>query len=152
MALEHPALKDFSPTWEGFKHVAGKALKWAALGAVVLGALVMAPAAITGLATTVAGWFGLTSAAGTSLLVGGLIRGAVVGAALGAISGLGGVFKGVEEAKQDTIADYNMTLASKEREMYMAQARNKGFANSEVSVGNPAFRGRGQNQGQGIGG
>jgi len=151
MSSEHPALKNFSSIEAGFKHVLGKALKWAAWGAVALGALAMAPAALTGVATTIAGWFGIEASAGTALLVAGLVKGATIGAVLGSISGLGGVFKAVEERKQDAMADYEQNMLVQERQALLSRGRGQSFANSEAAIGNVAYRAQGKNQGMSVG-
>jgi hypothetical protein len=152
MALEHPALKNFSPTWEGIKHVAGKALKWAAWGAVGLGALVIAPAGIVGIGAKIASLVGIgQGTAGTALLIGGLTKGATIGAALGAISGIAGVGKAIREGREDAIDDYDRNLLARERAVLLARGRGQSFANSEVSVGNVAYRTPMQSQGRTVG-
>jgi len=123
MAAEHPALKDFSPTWEGFKHIAGKALKWAAIGAVALGLLALIPAAGAGIIATavnfVTGLFGVTaSTPGTTILLAALTKGAMVGAVLGGISGVGGVAKAIEDRKMDKIEMHeNLEAYNEKREL-----------------------------------
>jgi hypothetical protein len=137
MASEHPALKDFSPTWEGFKHIAGKALKWAAIGAVVLGGVALIPAAGAGIIASavnfVTGLFGVAaSTPGTTLLLTALTKGAAVGAVLGWISGVGGVAKAIEERKMDRIEmhenieayEEKRELLSRQRAVYNGQGGN----------------------------
>lgn len=152
MALEHPALKNFSPTWEGIKHVAGKALKWAAWGAVGLGALVIAPAGIIGIGAKIVSLVGIgEGTAGMALLIGGLTKGATIGAVLGAVSGVAGVGKAIREGQEDAIDDYDRNLLARERAVLLARGRGQSFANSEVAVGNVAYRAPGKNPGMGIG-
>lgn len=146
MSSEHPALKNFSPTWEGIKHVAGKALKWAAVGAAVVGLLAAAPALGVGALTTVASWFGYTSTAGTAILVGGLIKGATIGAVLGGISGVGGVGKAIEESRQDHIANHEQMVVFEERNRLLKRQRNVEYAQSGGVSPNIAF-GQGQDRG-----
>ncbi len=146
MSSEHPALKNFSPTWEGIKHVAGKALKWAAVGAAVVGLLAAAPALGVWALTTVASWFGYTSTAGTAILVGGLIKGATIGAVLGGISGVGGVGKAIEESRQDHIANHEQMVVFEERNRLLKRQRNVEYAQSGGVSPNIAF-GQGQDRG-----
>lgn len=152
MASEHPALKDFSPTWEGFKHIAGKALKWAAWGAVALGLLALIPAASVGALGAVveaaASFFGINAASsvGTSILMTGLLKGATIGAVLGGITGVGGVGKAIEESRQDHIANHEQMVVFEERNRLLKRQRNVEYAQSGGVSPNIAF-GQGQDRG-----
>lgn len=160
MSLEHPALKNFSPTWEGIKHVAGKALKWGAFAALAVGAVALLPAAFIGavgsiplgigsVLSSVLGAVGVGTGAG--IISGALLKGAVVGAVAGGISGLGGVGKAIDERKQDAVADYEQAMVSRERGQMMAMQRGGGQG-YEGGVSPSAGYGRGRQADQGIGG
>jgi hypothetical protein len=124
MAAEHPALKDFSPTWEGFKHIAGKILKWGAISAAIAAVFVAGPAlgigALSKVGTWIAGIFGGTEvgASATAVLTWGLMKGAALGAVLGGLVGFSGVAKAIEDRKMDKIEMYeNVEAYNEKREL-----------------------------------
>lgn len=151
--MDHPALKNFNTPWEAIKHVGGKALKWAAYGAIAVAALsFIVP--ITPIVTAlggVASWFNAGSATGAmmSVLVPALKIGATAGAVMGAVSGVGGLSKALDEKRLDTVADYDQAVVAKERAQLMAMQRGQG-AGSGVSPGISGY-GRGQQPGVGVG-
>lgn len=147
MALEHPALKNFSPTWEGIKHVGGKILKWGALVAVAFAA---GPALLGTIGGAILPWAKALS--GAQLLgMPALQAGAVIGGLFGAITGLSSVGKAVAESREDAIDDYDRNLLARERAVLLARGRGQSFANSEVAVGNVAYRAPVQSQGRTVG-
>lgn len=141
--MEHPGLKNFNPTWETIKHVGGKALKWAAVTALVVGA---APIALGGLVGILPGLSVFQGAAW--LGAGALQSGAMIGAALGAISGVGGLGDALENRKQDAIADYEQAQVSRERAQMMARSAGQSVPSGGVSPS--AGYGRTSQQGVGI--
>ncbi len=152
MSSEHPALKNFSPTWEGIKHIGGKALKYAAIGALTIGALAMLPGAAIGALSTLplgigsvlSGVFSVTGIGSGSAMIGsGLLLGATVGGVAGGLLGAADVGKAVDERKQDAVADYEQAMVSRERAHLMAQQRGQGYSGG-VSPSSGYGRGRGQ--------
>ncbi len=147
MSSEHPALKNFSSTWEGIKHVGGKILKWGALAAVAFAAgpalLGMIGGAILPFAKALSGaqFLGLPA----------LQAGAVVGGLFGAITGISSVGKAVAESRDDAIADYEQNMLARERAVLLSRGRGQSFANSEAAIGNVAYRAPGKNQGMSVG-
>lgn len=133
---EHPALKNFSPTWEGIKHVGGKILKWGALAAVAFAA---GPALLGTIGGAILPW--AKAASGAQFLgLPALQAGAWVGGLFGAITGISSIGKAIDERRQDVIADYEQNMLARERAVLLARGRGQSFANSEVSVGNIAYR------------
>ncbi len=152
MASEHPALKSFSPTWEGIKHVAGKALKWAAWGAAIAAVFIAAPALGIGALSKAATWVvsklggGAVGATVTEVMTWGLAKGAVAGAVLGGLAGVGGVAKAIEERKEDHIADYERAVVHEERSELIKRQRvayngQGGSVSPNVSFGQGQDRG-----------
>jgi hypothetical protein len=86
--------RGFSATWEAVKHVAKKAVKWAALAAVVagVGGAVFGVMPLLGAATALDG------------MIAGVQWGAALGAIAGAVSGMGGAADAVEDAREAAIA------------------------------------------------
>lgn len=135
MDTEHPALKNFNSFIEGGKHIGGKILKYGLMTAV---GFAIAPAIVTAIFSKVA----VTSFFSTT----GLVAGALVGA----IAGISSVGKAVDEEKQRAIDDYEYTMLSRERANLLARGRGQSFANSEVAVGNVAYRAPEKKQGMAI--
>jgi hypothetical protein len=134
--MRHPALKNFSSTWEAVKIVGSKALKWAAVGAVALGGLALIPAAPLGILSSVVTFLtGAESSMGMATIVAGLIKGATIGGILGAVKGVGGVSKALEDRKQDVIADYEQANVANERAQLMARAPSQAVG-SQISYNN----------------
>lgn len=147
MSVEHPALKNFSPTWEGFKHIAGKALKWGAIGAAAFVVVPMIISAVVGALP----WF---SSVGVAKFIGAasaLQTGAIVGAVLGGISGAGSVFKAIDERRQDVMFDHDAAIVARQREAAFEQEQGKKIAmNNGQSFVSPNV-GFGRQQDRGIG-
>lgn len=103
----HPAMKDFSPTWEGFKHVLKKAVKWAVIGALVGGIAAAAIPFIGGAALSWIPWIGeaVVGGIGAKFAAGALGLGAAT-AVVGAISGFGEAHDAIDEAREKRIAGY----------------------------------------------
>lgn len=148
MELEHPAVKNFSPTWEGIKHVAYKALKWAVWGAVIAGVFVAAPAMGIKAGATFIKWISMGylggGTAATDLAVWGLSHGALAGAVLGGLSGISGMEKAIEESRQDKIANYNQALIAHELQSSLKKPRNIGLSGGispEIGFGKGQERG-----------
>jgi|CXWL01.1.fsa_nt_gi hypothetical protein len=144
MSSEHPALKNFSPTWEGIKHIGGKALKWAAVGAIGLAVLPALLGAVAGSIPLLGGLVGGSAASGAGFFgLGALQSGAIIGGVLGGILGVADVGKAVDERKQDAIADFEQAIVSRERAHLMAQQRGQGYSGG-VSPSSGYGRARGQ--------
>lgn len=140
---EHPALKNFSPTWESIKHVTSKVLTWGAIAAV---AFAFGPAVISTIVSILPGVKMLGVAKAITLPA--LTTGATVGAIFGAIMGVSGLGKALDERRQDVIADGEQAMLARERQILLAQGRGQSFApNSQVAIGNVAYRAPGKNQG-----
>ncbi len=142
MSSEHPALKNLSPTWEGIKHIGGKALKWAAIGAI---ALAIVPGIIgTGIGALIPSFLGGSAAAGAGFFgLGALQSGAILGGVAGGLLGVADVGKAIDERKQDAVADYEQAIVSRERAHLMAQQRGQGYSGG-VSPSSGYGRARGQ--------
>ena len=124
MAAEHPALNGFNATWEGFKHIAGKILKWAAIGAAIATVFSALPALGIGGASSAASWLsgllggGKVGATVMEVLTWGLAKGAVLGAVLGGMVGFSGVAKAIEDRKMDKIEMHeNLEAYNEKREL-----------------------------------
>lgn len=127
----HPGLEGYSRTGEQVKHTLGKALKFAAWGAVLLGVGMMVPfAPMATLATGISSVFGLGGAAsiGSSLLTlfaKGAIAGGAIGGALGLARGLSGASAAADDEEEKRIASYERREVRNERlaalEMQRAQ-------------------------------
>ncbi len=109
---EQAALKDFSPTWEGIKSVGGKALKWAAYGAIALGVLFALPA---GVLSIFSGAFAMET------LGAALLKGAAVGAIFGAIKGIADMSTAIDDAKQEQLDRYDKNQSRKALAQRMRQ-------------------------------
>ena len=160
--LEHPALGKVNSQWEVIKHVAKKtiktAAKWAIIGGIVLGALALAPAGVTGivggLLSTLS--FGLinTAGAGAALLgsyaLKGLTIGAVAGAVKGALSGITSADEAVDEAQERAILNYDRgAQRTRSQQMYAMQMQQRMGGGMGLSPGTlPMGRDAG---GQGLG-
>lgn len=148
---EDPALKDYSPMWESVKHVAGKALKWAAVTALVFGGLALLPSLGIGGLGWLTSW--ATGASGTAVtlkvLTPILQLGATVGAVFGAVSGVGSLSEALGDAKDNAIADKaSRDVAQQRAKLLRGQAQNVASNNVSSGLGG---QGRGQQQGVGIG-
>lgn len=145
---QHPALQGFSRTWESIKFVAGKTLRWMALGAIILGigfciigGAVPAVGAVLG--SLVPGWLGgallvgKSTAAFASVAKAGLAWGAIGGAVFGALKGIAGAGEAVEDALQDRISDYNLNRATNERRQVMAAQRQQGLVAAAGQASGP---------------
>lgn len=150
----HPAAKGFSKTWETIKYVGGKALKWAAYGAIALGAasLVFAPVAafLGGIGSFFTGSsLGVGAASGIlSSILPGLTVGAIVGAVFGGVKGVAGAGEAVEEKWQDRMADYENNEARIQRNQALGAARAPVPERSGGVLSN-LFGGPSQGQGMG---
>lgn len=142
--MDHPALKNFNTPWEAIKHVGGKALKWAAYGAIAFAVIPAIGAVLASILPFV------TAPAAMSFFAGGALQtGAIVGAIFGAVSGVGGLSKALDEKRLDTVADYDQAVVAKERAQLMAMQRGHG-AGGGVSPGMGGY-GRGPQPGVGVG-
>lgn len=155
MALEHPALKNFSPTWEGIKHFGKTMLKGAAYGAAGLAALsfiVPVTPLVTLIGALTPSFLGGSAAGAFVATILPIMKaGAIAGGAIGAVSGVAGVGKAIREGQEDAIDDYDRNLLARERAVLLARGRGQSFANSEVAVGNVAYRAPVQSQGRTVG-
>jgi hypothetical protein len=143
-------MKDFSKPWEAIKHVGGKALKWAAYGAVALAALsIIVPITpLAGLVGTVGGWLGMGSTAGatTAVLTKVMTFGAVTGGIMGAAAGVGGLSGALDDAAADHVAMYEQNKVAQQRESLM-RGRAQAMGAGSVSPGASMGRAQGQSLG-----
>ncbi len=153
MSSEHPALKEFSLTWEGIKHVGSKMLKGIVYGAAILGGLAVIPGVGAGLVGLLGSLVKVGSATGAmaAVTVPALKFGAMVGGILGAVSGISSLGKAIGEREQDVIADYEQNMLARERAVLLSRGRGQSFANSEAAIGNVAYRAPTKNQGMSVG-
>lgn len=142
--MEHPADKGFNSTWEGFKHIASKAIKAAVLGAIVFA---FVPAIVGSIGGGLASYFSVKAGAGFawSAISPALSFGALVGGALGAISAVGGLNDAIEDARFDNRANYDQARVSAERERMLGRGQRVAMAGgvSSPSVGMGAIRSQG---------
>lgn len=140
----------FSSSWEGIKHVAGKALKWAGYGALIMGVIALPVASVAGAAGGVLGLFGVGSgsAAALSALAGPLSFGAYIGGAFGAVKGIATMGEAVEDARDDYRSQAQQQELAQQRRALMAQSRSQAVANG-YSAGVSPNVGFGQSAGRG---
>jgi hypothetical protein len=149
--LQHPgSLSTMGKIWEGFKHVAGKALKWAAGVALVGGAiaaLVLLPgSALVSLFST-----GTGVALESGIIVKGLLFGGAIGGILGAVKGLGGMPDAIKEADAESITNYERGEARQARmsAMQMQSAKQElAMAREAQEIGGQSLPGRDQGMGR----
>ncbi len=137
---EHPALKSFNTTWEAVKHIGGKALKWAAYGAIALAALsfIIPIAPTAGILGSIVSVFtgGAQGATWTAaVLTKAMTMGAVAGGMMGAASGVGSLGGALDERKQDCIADYEQAAVSRQRAAFMQQRSQSVGGGGSVAPG-----------------
>lgn len=134
---EHPGLKNFNQPLEYIKHVAGKAIKWGAIAALIGGLAVgLIPGAFTalgsftslipGVGATVTNWF--ASGALTSFMTGAIWAG-MAGGAIGAISGMADAGDAVDEAAEQRIAAYERREVRQQRLAMLDQRREQARLN-----------------------
>jgi len=153
-AQEHPADKTVNGTAVGFKHVLGKALKFALIGAIIGAVLFAAVPAMLGYAgltalpwflAAPAAFFGITTgfAAGTigSAALSGALMGGGIAAAIGGILGISSAGEAVADAKEDARANYDRAI-HRQRQLAALRLRdrqqNVAMAKMERQYGLPA--------------
>lgn len=145
----HPALRGFNRPWAMIKHVAGKALKWAAIGAIA-GALVIGaigligggPAAAIGSVLKLIPFVGeylggKTAEVGLSAIMDfglkGLTFGAIAGSALGGLSGVVGAGDAADAQAETMVSnaqarearEYNRQMLELQREQQLVALRQQ---------------------------
>ena len=139
---QHPALKNFNSTWESVKIIGAKALKWAAVSALVVGIPLMVLGSTSAVVLPFTMFEGVKWGGLTALKIGG-----AAGAVMGAISGVGGLAEELDNSKRDAIADYEQALASRQRTQIMANSQGQGVPSMGAS---PNVGGYGRGQGAGV--
>lgn len=129
---DHPALKNFNRPIAMVKHVVSKALKWAAVGAIVGGvALALVPGVAGGLATALTSiipplgaWVGSVggSAALTSGVV-GMTWGVVAGGLMGALGSIATAGDAADDEQERAISNFERGEARAERMQALEQRR-----------------------------
>lgn len=146
-----------SKFWDGAGIIAKKALTWACYGAVALGILSVPFAGVAGSLSWVGGLIGIDSAAGTSVLVGSLVNGALLGALFGTIKGAADIPEGLQGLEDDRMLAQQQRQVAQDKAVIQRsqlvqpqQEQQQTVAQNGVNVSPDAGVGKKPQQGVGV--